>query len=269
MNNTTIFSTIVLTIILLLSAEKIQARYLNVDAGRFQTMDTYEGNNEEPLSLHKYLYAQDNPVDHVDPSGHDIGDLLTVMDIGSGFLATIMPVTSSAFSTIALPSTKYVYYSVDPTGMPSSFGASSVQTLMQSQLSANVFDALPAGQSMHVSVHVEAGGPGTLGWTGSPKHTYINRVRWDVHGIVSIRDKHGLIQIDPMTVDSWCSAKGGSPTAQTWVNIFAHEGVYGNAAGLSDHFGNEGEIGDNTGNALLPYWVLPRSRTDIRHSFGF
>jgi hypothetical protein len=45
------------------------ARYLNTDTGRFQTMDTYSGNNEDPLSLHKYLYGADNPVNMVDSLG--------------------------------------------------------------------------------------------------------------------------------------------------------------------------------------------------------
>ena len=34
-------------------------------------MDTYEGVNGDPLSLHKYLYAADNPVNMMDPSGHE------------------------------------------------------------------------------------------------------------------------------------------------------------------------------------------------------
>jgi hypothetical protein len=76
-----------------------QARYLNVNTGRFQTMDTFQGDNEDPLSLHKYLYAADNPVDNVDPSGHDIGEMLAVMDISSAFFATISPVTSTAATT--------------------------------------------------------------------------------------------------------------------------------------------------------------------------
>ena len=51
-----------------------RARYMNPDAGRFMTMDTYEGDQEDPLSLHKYLYAADDPVDNDDPGGHDYGD---------------------------------------------------------------------------------------------------------------------------------------------------------------------------------------------------
>jgi predicted GIY-YIG superfamily endonuclease len=41
------------------------------------TMDTSEGNSEDPLSLHKYLYCSGNPANMVDPSGHD-GDLISL-----------------------------------------------------------------------------------------------------------------------------------------------------------------------------------------------
>src|SRR5580692_11060030 len=51
-----------------------------LDTGRFLTMDTFEGNNEDPLSLHKYLYAENNPVNMMDPLGHDdIGDIVTAV----------------------------------------------------------------------------------------------------------------------------------------------------------------------------------------------
>ncbi len=46
------------------------ARYLDTRTGRFQTMDAYEGDALDPGSLHKYLYANDNPVSYSDPSGH-------------------------------------------------------------------------------------------------------------------------------------------------------------------------------------------------------
>jgi RHS repeat-associated protein len=46
-----------------------RARYYDPSIGRFLTLDTYPGNNEDPLSLHKYLYCQGNPVNRVDPSG--------------------------------------------------------------------------------------------------------------------------------------------------------------------------------------------------------
>ncbi len=48
-----------------------RARYLNATIGRFWSMDTYEGDDEDPTSLHKYLYVAGNPANLTDPSGHD------------------------------------------------------------------------------------------------------------------------------------------------------------------------------------------------------
>jgi RHS repeat-associated protein len=48
----------------------LRARYLNADAGRFWSADTYEGRSSDPMSLHKYLYTSANPVSFSDPSGH-------------------------------------------------------------------------------------------------------------------------------------------------------------------------------------------------------
>jgi len=49
----------------------LRARYLNPQSGRFQTMDTFEGVNQDPLTLHKYLYANADPINKLDPSGHE------------------------------------------------------------------------------------------------------------------------------------------------------------------------------------------------------
>jgi len=48
----------------------LRARYMNTSTGRFWTMDSYEGDIGEPMSLHKYLYTHGNPVNGTDPSGH-------------------------------------------------------------------------------------------------------------------------------------------------------------------------------------------------------
>ena len=47
----------------------LRARYMNPSVGRFISMDTYQGSNADPISLHKYLYANSNPVTYTDPSG--------------------------------------------------------------------------------------------------------------------------------------------------------------------------------------------------------
>jgi RHS repeat-associated protein len=48
-----------------------RARYLNVDTGRFWIMDTDEGHEEEPITLHSFLFAGADPVNNADPSGND------------------------------------------------------------------------------------------------------------------------------------------------------------------------------------------------------
>jgi len=46
-----------------------RARYLNFSTDRFWTIDIDDGADNHPLSLHKYLYSEDDAVDGSDPSG--------------------------------------------------------------------------------------------------------------------------------------------------------------------------------------------------------
>ncbi|MCU0329109.1 MAG: RHS repeat-associated core domain-containing protein [Chitinophagales bacterium] len=47
----------------------LRARYLNPSTGRFVSRDTFVGDWNSPVTLHRYLYANANPVMFVDPSG--------------------------------------------------------------------------------------------------------------------------------------------------------------------------------------------------------
>jgi RHS repeat-associated protein len=47
----------------------LRQRYYDTDTGRFTRRDTYPGHISDPITLHKYAYANANPVNGVDPSG--------------------------------------------------------------------------------------------------------------------------------------------------------------------------------------------------------
>ncbi len=49
----------------------LRARYYDPNNGRFTSLDTFSGNNEDPQSLHKYAYTHCDPVNGVDPSGKE------------------------------------------------------------------------------------------------------------------------------------------------------------------------------------------------------
>ncbi len=46
-------------------------RYLNVNYGRFWTMDSLEGDQRLPVSMHRFLYVNADPVNLWDPSGKE------------------------------------------------------------------------------------------------------------------------------------------------------------------------------------------------------
>ncbi len=47
-----------------------KARFLDPKLGRFISQDSFLGQIDEPPSLHRYLYANDNPTTYVDEDGH-------------------------------------------------------------------------------------------------------------------------------------------------------------------------------------------------------
>jgi RHS repeat-associated protein len=48
-----------------------RARYYDQRQGRFWSMDEFEGPLNNPFALHRYLYASEDPVNRLDPSGRD------------------------------------------------------------------------------------------------------------------------------------------------------------------------------------------------------
>lgn len=52
-----------------LQMEYLRARYYDANSGRFNRLDPFAGNSEDPQSLHKYAYAHCDPVNGIDPTG--------------------------------------------------------------------------------------------------------------------------------------------------------------------------------------------------------
>jgi RHS repeat-associated protein len=59
-------------------------RYYNPQNGRFNAVDSWTGNTQDPQSLHKYLYVHNNPINAIDPSGKMalLMDFLTAFNLG-------------------------------------------------------------------------------------------------------------------------------------------------------------------------------------------
>jgi RHS repeat-associated protein len=47
----------------------LRARYMNPATGRFLSRDKFQGDINEPATLHKYLYVANDPLNRIDPSG--------------------------------------------------------------------------------------------------------------------------------------------------------------------------------------------------------
>jgi RHS repeat-associated protein len=81
----------------------LRARYYNGHLGRFQTMDTWLGRQDHPITQNKYLYGNANPVMGFDPSGKStLVALSTSQSIGLGLAAITAYTLIHPFSREAL-----------------------------------------------------------------------------------------------------------------------------------------------------------------------
>lgn len=68
----------------------LRARYLDVEDGRFMSVDPFDGVLGDPRSLHKYLYAHANPVMNIDPTGRmtavellQVGGIISILSVAT------------------------------------------------------------------------------------------------------------------------------------------------------------------------------------------
>lgn len=74
-----------------LQMEYLRARYYDQDNGRFNRLDPFAGNAEDPQSLHKYAYAHCDPVNGIDPSGNNLVSVLAVTAILVSLSVVLIP----------------------------------------------------------------------------------------------------------------------------------------------------------------------------------
>ncbi|RLJ15763.1 hypothetical protein DJ030_18000 [bacterium endosymbiont of Escarpia laminata] len=70
----------------------LRARYYDPASGRFVSMDPASGDPQSPISLHRYLYANDNPVNYVDPTGEfTLTGMMVAMSIRMNLMKATAP----------------------------------------------------------------------------------------------------------------------------------------------------------------------------------
>ena len=74
-----------------------RARYYDQSSGRFISQDPFEGDTDDPISLHKYLYASGDPMDNIDPGGNED---FSITD--AAFSLGISAAVGSSFSYLAV-----------------------------------------------------------------------------------------------------------------------------------------------------------------------
>jgi RHS repeat-associated protein len=80
-----------------------RARYLNVTTGRFWSMDPQDGDDQSPMSLHRYSYAGAEPVDNRDPTGLEgLTDTLTVAAIQTQLFVMAHPILTAVSTAVLI-----------------------------------------------------------------------------------------------------------------------------------------------------------------------
>ena len=80
----------------------LRARYYDPANGRFNQRDINDGNDEDPLTLHKYAYADCDPVNEVDPAGQqgELADVLVSVAINATLSAAAFGTIGAAFGGV-------------------------------------------------------------------------------------------------------------------------------------------------------------------------
>ena len=73
----------------------LRARYYDPSTGRFNRLDPFFGNLNDPQSLHKYTYVHGDPINGIDPSG-------LFMSLGSTLVSVTIRCSVQALTVTSL-----------------------------------------------------------------------------------------------------------------------------------------------------------------------
>jgi len=77
----------------------LRARYYDPNTGRFISRDPFAGNLRDPMSLHRYLYANADPVINLDPAGlTSLAEIMVGLGVVAFLLSVIVPNTGRSKS---------------------------------------------------------------------------------------------------------------------------------------------------------------------------
>ena len=80
----------------------LRARWVSDVSGRFLTADTWEGCSCDPLSQNQYLYAHGNPVNLIDPTGHNAGESGSLYASGIRWVRFLKSLDKAAIDRICI-----------------------------------------------------------------------------------------------------------------------------------------------------------------------
>jgi RHS repeat-associated protein len=207
----------------------LRQRYYNSGVGRFTRRDAYEGSLEDPMSLHKYLYAHANPVTYTDPSGlFSAGEAQAAADIANT-LAGIQWESGSYLISATLRRGEYGFGEF-LSDLSLNAAVSVFATILQYPLSFSWVDDLGGGGGGSISV-----GRGSFGGGGLPRFTYRGDTRapeeifeiglqpWNPGGNLTLHEHvYGFNEITSATADlhdsQWVSTTYHAAAAKPFAN---------------------------------------------------
>ncbi|MDR2438281.1 MAG: RHS repeat-associated core domain-containing protein, partial [Planctomycetaceae bacterium] len=146
----------------------LRARYYDPATGRFNRLDPFFGNLNDPQSLHKYLYTHADPVNRIDPSG----EFGFALGLGGLMLGVVLNTNLQTISIDCYQDTydgtvkglnifeafynSKVFAALALTGEPTAATYASYMAFFIVAISDGVIDKVPTYNPVHTSQQIDA-----------------------------------------------------------------------------------------------------------------